>query len=169
VPAPIDPSVTWRIKGGNVNGLRQYGDIAALITVTERLCALQEETIAFSEKNIEWHKYQLREHMQNLFTKAFGAATMEYITTPDKFETMYHKPGGTISGVLGQLVHPVFDSVRDDTGCGRWSYITYAAKTGKKVAIISAYRVYKKMNPGDLNSSKQQLVIMYKDEKLRLY
>jgi hypothetical protein len=66
---------------------------------------------------------------------------MEYSTTSDKFETTYHKPGGTTCGALGQMVHNVVDSVRDDTGCDRWSYLTYAAKEGKKVAIVSAYRV----------------------------
>jgi hypothetical protein len=39
------------------------------------------------------------------------------------------------------MVHPVVDSGRDDTGYGRCSYLTYAAKEGKKVAIVSAYRV----------------------------
>jgi hypothetical protein len=48
VPIPIDPSVTWRIIGGNVNGLIPYGDMAALITVAERSRALQADTIAFS-------------------------------------------------------------------------------------------------------------------------
>jgi hypothetical protein len=138
VSTPIDPSVTWRIIGGNVNGLRQYGNMAALITVAERLRALQAETIAFSDTNIEWYKYKLLDNnMQKLFIKAFCAARMEYSTTPDKFETTYHKPGRTVCGVLRQMVHIVVDSGCDDTGCGRWSYITYAAKEGNKVAIFS--------------------------------
>jgi hypothetical protein len=59
VPNPIYQSVTWRIMGGNVNRLRPHVDMAALLTVSERLRALYAETIAFSETNIEWHKYQL--------------------------------------------------------------------------------------------------------------
>jgi hypothetical protein len=46
---------------------------------------------------------------------------------------------------------------------------TYAAKEGKNVAIVSADRVCKQTNPGDLTSSKQQLGIMYEDEELRTY
>jgi hypothetical protein len=61
------------------------------------------------------------------------------------------------------------DSGLDDTGCGRWSYLTYAAKKGKKVAFVSTYRVCKPTNHGDLTSSKQQLEIMYEDEELRPY
>jgi hypothetical protein len=74
-----------------MNGIDPYGDMAALITVAEKLHALLAETIAFSETNIEWHTFQLRDNMQKLLTKAFGAARMEYSTTSDKFETTYHK------------------------------------------------------------------------------
>jgi hypothetical protein len=98
--APIDPNATWRVTGGNVNGLSPYYNMAALTTVTEILRALQAETIAFSETTVEWHKFQLRDNTQKLFTKSFGAARIEYSTTSDKFETAYHKPGGTICGVL---------------------------------------------------------------------
>jgi hypothetical protein len=52
-------NATWRIIGGNANGLNQYGDMVALITVAERWRALQAGTIAFSETNVEWHKFQL--------------------------------------------------------------------------------------------------------------
>jgi hypothetical protein len=37
VPDPIDTRETWRIIGGNVNGLRPFGDMASLIKVAERL------------------------------------------------------------------------------------------------------------------------------------
>jgi hypothetical protein len=109
--------------------------------------------------------------MQKLFTKAFGAARMEYSTTSDKFKMTYHKPGGTMCGALVQMVHRVVDSVRDDTGFCRWSYLICAAKEGKKVAIVSAYRVHvcKQTKYGDLTSSKQQLGIMDEDKDMRPY
>jgi hypothetical protein len=96
-----------------VNGLRPFGDMASLVTVAERLRALQTESVEFSEKNVEWHKYELRESMQKLFTKACGAARMENCTSSDKFETTYHKRGGTTCGALGQMVHRVIASGRD--------------------------------------------------------
>jgi hypothetical protein len=66
MPNPIDTSVTWRIIGGNVNVLIPYGNMAALITVAERLRAIKAEKIALSETNVEWHKFQLRDNMQKL-------------------------------------------------------------------------------------------------------
>jgi hypothetical protein len=107
--------------------------------------------------------------MQRLFTKSFGAARMEYCTSSDKFETTYHKIGGTTCGDLGQMVHRVISSGRDETGCGRWSQITKAAKENKKMTIISAYKVCKQTNPRDLRASTQQHIIMYEDEELRPY
>jgi hypothetical protein len=107
--------------------------------------------------------------MQKLFTKAFGAARMEYCTSSDKFETTYRKRGGTTCGALEQMVHRVIASVRDERGCGRWSQIIYAGKESKKMTIISAYRVCKQTNPGDLTASKQQHGIMYEGEELRPY
>jgi hypothetical protein len=64
VPAPIDWNITWRIIGDNVNGLKPYGDMEALITVAEILGVPQVETIAFSETNTEWHKFQLCDNMR---------------------------------------------------------------------------------------------------------
>jgi hypothetical protein len=107
--------------------------------------------------------------MQKLFTKAFGAARMEYCTLSDKFETTYDKRGGTTCGALGHMVRIVIASGRDETGCGRWSQRTYATKENKKITILSAYRVCKQTNPGDLTTSRQQNGIMYEDEELRPY
>jgi hypothetical protein len=87
-------------------------------------------------------------------TKAFGAARIKYSMSSDKFETTYHEPGGTVYGALGQMVHQVVDSGRDETGYGRLSYISYAAKEGNTVSIVSANRVCKQKNPVDLTASK---------------
>jgi hypothetical protein len=37
------------------------------------------------------------------------------------------------------------------------------------MTIISAYRLCKQTNPGDITASKQQFGIMYEDEELRPY
>jgi hypothetical protein len=79
--------------------------MADLITFAEQLRALQAGTMTFSETNMEWQKFQIRDNIQKLFTKAFGAVRMEYSTSVDKFETTYHKPGGTTCGALGKMVH----------------------------------------------------------------
>jgi hypothetical protein len=50
VPAPIDSNATCRIIGGNTNGLKPHGDMAALVTVAVRLLALQGNYSVFRYK-----------------------------------------------------------------------------------------------------------------------
>jgi hypothetical protein len=55
-PEPIEEDKTWRLVGGNTNGIKSYGRAADLISVLERLKLLQAGTVAFQETNLEWHK-----------------------------------------------------------------------------------------------------------------
>jgi hypothetical protein len=73
IPTPIDETAIWRIIGGNVNGIKPYGDMGDFLTILERLRALQVGTIAFSETNVEWHTFILPENTQSLLQKAFGS------------------------------------------------------------------------------------------------
>jgi hypothetical protein len=106
-PSPINESETWRIIGGNANGLRPYGDMVDLISITKRTRSLQAGMIALSETNTEWHKHELRTNMDKVLTKAFGDARTEYGTSSDKFETSNYTPGGTPFSVLGLWAHRV--------------------------------------------------------------
>jgi hypothetical protein len=152
---------------GNVNGIKPYGVMGDFLTILERLRALQAGTIAFSETNVEWHKFLLRENTQSMFQKAFGAARVECSTSSSKFETTHNKPGGSLCAALGPWVHRVIGSGKDETGCGRWSYTTYAAKDDMKVSAVSCYRFCNQTNPGATEASNQQHGIMYADGELR--
>jgi hypothetical protein len=81
---PINESETWRVGGGNANGLRQYGDMADLISVTKRKIPLQADTIALSKTNMECQKHELRNNTDKVLAKAFGAARTEYGTSSEK-------------------------------------------------------------------------------------
>jgi hypothetical protein len=100
---------------------------------------------------------------------AFGAARVEHSTTTYKFETSPFKPGGTASAALGEMVHRVVKINRDNTGCGRWSYITLNGKENKHITVINVYRVCSKRDPGDTTASRQQQCAQYADEELRKY
>jgi hypothetical protein len=64
-------------------------------------------------------------------------------------------------------VHRVIGYGKDETGCGRWSYTTYAAKDDMKVSVVSCYRVCNQTNPGATTASNQQHGIICADEELR--
>jgi hypothetical protein len=94
---------------------------------------------------------------------------VDYSTTEDKFETSPFKPGGTTSAALVKMVHRVVKTARGDTGCGRWSYITFNGKENKHITVINAYRVCSQRNPGDTTASRQKQCVKYADEKLIPY
>jgi hypothetical protein len=94
---------------------------------------------------------------------------MDYSTTKDKFEMLPFKPGGTASAALGKMVHRVVKTGRDDTGCGRWLYITFNGKDNKHITVINTYRVCSQHDPGYTTASRQQQGVQYADEELRPY
>jgi hypothetical protein len=101
-PEPIKEDKTWRLVGGNTNGIKPYGGSAELISVMERLKFLQTGTVAFQETNLEWHNKGYRDDFQIFLVKAFGAARVDHSTTKEKVETSPFKPGGAASAVLGK-------------------------------------------------------------------
>jgi hypothetical protein len=54
-PETFEEDKTWRLVGGNTNGINPYGGAADLISVLARLKLLQTRTVAFQETNLEWH------------------------------------------------------------------------------------------------------------------
>jgi hypothetical protein len=169
-PEQIEEDKTWCLVGGNTNGIKTYGRAADLISVLERLKLLQAGTVVFQEKNLEWHNKGYRDEFQKLLVKkAFGAARVDYSTTKDKFEIFPFKPGGTASAALDKIVHRVVKTGRYDTGCGRWSYITFNGKENKHITVINAYTVCSQRDPGNTTASKQQQCIQYADDGMRPY
>jgi hypothetical protein len=67
------------------------------------------------------------------------------------------------------MVHREVKTGWDDTGCGRWSYITFIGKENTHITVINAYRVCSQRDPGDKTSSKEQQCIQYADDELRPY
>jgi hypothetical protein len=116
---------------------------------------------------MEWKKYEWRKNTYQALIQNFGDAIIEFSTSKAKFEGRY-KPGGTATAALGAWTHRVVDTGSDATGCGRWSYITYGGKGGKRLTYITVYRVCDQTDPGDTTTLKQQYNIQYEDESARI-
>jgi hypothetical protein len=97
--------------------------------MSSNLRGLQAGSASIIESNIEWQEYEWKENAYQTLQTTFGDARVEYSTSKTKFEGRY-KPGGTVTAALGNWSHRVVDSGSDDTGCGRWSYVTYGGKGG---------------------------------------
>jgi hypothetical protein len=62
----------------------------------------------------------------------------------------------------------VVDVGSDATGCGRWRYITYREKGGKRLTYITVYRVCDQTVSGETFAWKQKYNIQYEDESARI-
>jgi hypothetical protein len=136
-----------------------------LLSIAKWTRALQSGTIAMSETNTELHKHELRNNTDKVLSKDFGTERTEYGTYSDKLETSNYKLGGTLCSALVPWAHIVCASGRDKTGCGRWTYLTYNAREGKKITVIYAYRAGKPTS-GSKTASFQQETIQYAEEEL---
>jgi hypothetical protein len=76
------------------------------------------------------------------------------------------KPGGTLAASVGDWSQREVKPGIDHTGCGRWSYITFALKEDKFLTLVSAYRICDQQNHGNTTASAQQYKIQYEDEEL---
>jgi hypothetical protein len=129
-----------------------------LIPIVGRLRNLQAGGILLNETNVKWHKWEHRDNNQKLPRNTFGSANDEFSTTKEKFESRL-KPGGTLTETVGNWSHRVVNTGIDDTGYGRWSYITLSLREDKFLTLVSAYLVCDQTNPGNTTASAQQYKI----------
>jgi hypothetical protein len=64
-PAPANEDETFRLVGGNTNGIKPYGDLAKFIPTVERLKSLQAGSVLLNESNVEWYRWEHREAAQS--------------------------------------------------------------------------------------------------------
>jgi hypothetical protein len=146
-PAPLNEDETFRLVGGNTNGIKPYGYLAVCIPIVEIFKSLQTGSVLLNETNVEWHLWEHRENAKKLIRNTFGGERVESSTSNSKFESSY-KPRGTLSAAVGPWANRVVKSGQDGTWCGRGTYMTYALKEDSYMTVITAYRVCKQHEPG---------------------
>jgi hypothetical protein len=160
IPESINERSIYRHYGGNINGLKPFGEHTDLISGFKNLRKLQAGGISLIETNVEWKKYDYRANTEKLLRKTFGSTRITYSTSDEQVEESNYTPGITISAALGHWASRVLWSEKDLTGCGRWSYVCLG-KNDQNVAIITVYRVGHNHNVGDARTQ-------YSDETARV-
>jgi hypothetical protein len=147
-PEAINERSIYRHYGGNVNGLKPFGEHSDLISGFKNLRKLQARGIRLIETNVEWQKYDNRANTEKLIHKTFGSTRIVYSTSDEQVEESHYKPGGTVAAALVHWASHVLWSGKDWTGCGRWSYVCLG-NNDKQFAIITVYQVGHNRNAGD--------------------
>jgi hypothetical protein len=130
-PKAINERSIYRHYGGNINGLKPFGEHPDLISGLKSLRRLQAGGISLIETNVEWKKYDYRANTEKLLRKTFGLTKIAYSTSDEHVEESHYKPGGTVTAALGHWDSRVLQSGKYPTGCGRWSYICLGKKDEK--------------------------------------
>jgi hypothetical protein len=153
-PEAINERSIYRHYGGNINGLKPFGEHPGLVSGLKHLRRLQARGVSLIKTNVEWKKYNYRANTEKLLRKTCGSTKIAYSTSDEHVEESHYKPGGTVTAALGHWASRVLWSGKDPTGCGRWSYICLGKKD-KMFAIVSVYRVGHNHNTGDATELQQ--------------
>jgi hypothetical protein len=102
-----------------------------MISMNSNVRGLQSGLVSIVETNVQYQKFEWRENTYQTLRKNVGDARVEYSTSKAKFEGQY-KPEGASTAARGAWTHRVVDSESNETGCDRWSYITYGGKGGNR-------------------------------------
>jgi hypothetical protein len=166
-PKAIKERSIYRHYGGNINGLKPFGEHPDLISGLKELRRLQAGGISLIETNVEWENYDYRDNTEKLLRKTLGSTKIAYSTSDEHMEESHYKPGGTVTAALGHWASHDLRSGKDPTGCGRWSYICLGKKD-IKFAIVIVYCVGHNHNTGDATAFQQQYRTQYADETTRV-
>jgi hypothetical protein len=100
-PEAINERSIYQHYGGNINGLKPFGEHPNLISGFKYLRRLQAGGMSLIETNVEWKKYDYRANTDKLLRKTFGSTRITYSTSDEHMEESHYKPGGTVTAALG--------------------------------------------------------------------
>jgi hypothetical protein len=117
-PEEINDRSIYRHYGGNINGLKPFGEHPDLISGFKNLRRLQAGGISLIETNVEWKKYDYRANTDKLLRKTFRSTRIAYSTSDEHVEESHYTPGGTVTAALGHWASRILRSGKDPTGYG---------------------------------------------------
>jgi hypothetical protein len=85
-PEAINERSIYRHYGGNINGLKPFGEHPDLISGLKNLIRLQAGGVSLIETNVEWKQYDYRANTEKLLRKTFGSTKIAYITSDEHVE-----------------------------------------------------------------------------------
>jgi len=116
-----------------IDGLVQW---KAIVNAAEQLHAA---ILCLQEPNTNWHP-NLTSQVQAILQKASSQSKISTSSSLNNNGNKY-QPGGTMTTVLGIWTLRVWEASQDASGLRRWSQLTLAGRNGRRIIIITRYRV----------------------------
>jgi hypothetical protein len=141
----------------NVNGIKNEHNWFQILSTMKDL---NITFFGLAEMNTTMHGYffhKWNEHVR----KVFRVSKTEALESDIKFDSEY-KPGGTFSAIVDKWQARVTEKGSDNSGLGRWNYITISSNN-KKLAVITAYKPCK--TDGPTTAWTQQWILLRENQK----
>jgi len=136
----IDIDTTICLFFNNPNGLKLTTDPQSIQYSLSLLSSLGAGGICLAETNINWGNYQVSQRFWSLIKQTWQHST--YTTSHGEGPIVGEiQPGGTLTTIMNKWTSRVLERGTDPFGMGRWTYITLRGKEGRKILLVTAYRV----------------------------
>ena len=149
---------TIRVVYQNVHRSLNASDNPHTNILLDNLNDMDADVFMASETNINWKTAAFRNDFQRKVSNIWPANKLAYSTSDVGLEFEMHEylPGGTCTMAVDNLSMRVIKAGEDESGLGRWSYITMEGQGGIKVTFITAYRICSGAMKGTRTSCIQQ-------------
>jgi hypothetical protein len=139
-PEVIDSDLTLRLFFNNPNGLKLTSDPTSVQYSLSLIQAIGAGVISIAEANVNWSNLRVSNTFRNIIRKIWKHST--YVTSHHNGPTTGEiQPSGTLTLVNSNWTSRVIEKGSDPYGMGRWSYVLMRGKDGKRILIVTAYRV----------------------------
>jgi hypothetical protein len=136
----IDPDTIFRILLQNPRGLK-LGTESLNTQYSLSLCQdLGVGAICLPESNVNWGHKQAHGILHRILRKTWRHSAHSTSHTEENFIAL-SQAGGTITMVTNKWTSRVIEKGHDPFGLGRWSYIVIRGAQGRRILLVTAYRV----------------------------
>jgi hypothetical protein len=126
-------------------------------TTLEQTEHLEADIVGLCETSINWSKNATLKNYKDVLKKKFKKNAM-VVSTIHKLTDRVHLPGGTATLTLNNTVNRIERIIKDKYDMGRWTGNTYRLGDGRKLNVITAYRVIEQKitSRNSMSTSSQQ-------------
>ena len=160
---------TIRVVYQNVHRSLSASDNPHTTTLLDNLNNMDADIFMASETNTNWKSAAFRNEFKKKVNRVWPANRIAYSSSDVGIEFELHEflPGGTCTMAVDNLSMRVVKVGEDESGLGRWSYITLEGQGGRKITFITAYRICNGTMKGARTNSMQQAKVINKQEILK--
>jgi hypothetical protein len=155
-----------RVVYQNVHRSLSASDNPDTNTMFDNLNNMEVDVFMAAESNVNWKCAKNRNDYKQKLSKTWPANRLAFSSSDVgvQFELHEFLPGGTCTMAVDHLSMRVMKVGEDESGLGRWSYITVEGQNSRKITFITAYRICKGAMRGTSTSCTQQKKVLNEQE-----